>query len=95
MSYYAIKYFNEFFTGSRELKSHFISKVLEGIKRLSGYTKNPKIPVSSLDLKRAFQYLGGVEMNLTNSKLMMILVLSFMGFRRFSELPYRGKKNRA
>ena len=86
MSYYAIKYFNESFTGGRELRSHFITKVLEGVKRLSGYTENPKSPLSNSDLKRAFQYLGGVEMNLTNSKLMMILVLSFMGFLRFSEL---------
>ena len=78
MSYYAIKYFNEFFTGDRELGSH--------IKRLSGYTENPKSTRPSSDLKRAFQYLGGVEMNLTNSRLMMILVLSFMGFLRFSEL---------
>ena len=86
MSHYAIKYFNEYFTGRRELVSHSITKVLEGIKRLSGYTENPKSPLSSSDLKRAFQYLGGVEMNLTNSRLMMILVLSFMGFLRFSEL---------
>ena len=61
MSYYAIKYFNEFFTGGRELGSHFITKVLEGIKRLSGYTENPKSPLSSSDLQRAFQYLGVVE----------------------------------
>ena len=86
MSYYAIKYFNEFFTGGRELGSHFITKVLEGIKRLSGYTENSKSPLSSSDLKRAFQYLGGVEMNLTNSRLIMILVLFFMGFLRFSEV---------
>ena len=65
---------------------HFITKVLDEIKRLSSYTENPKSPLSSSDLKRAFQYLGGVEMNLTNSRLMMILVLSFMGFLRFSEV---------
>ena len=53
---------------------------------LSGYTKNSKSPPSNSDLQRAFQYLGGVEMNLTNSRLMMILVLSFMGFHRFREL---------
>ena len=52
MSYYAIKYFNEFFTGGRELGSHFITKVLEGIKRLSGYTENLKSPLSNSDLKR-------------------------------------------
>ena len=86
MSYYAIKYFNELFTGGRKLRSHFITKVLEGIKRLSGYTENPKSPLSNSDLKRAFQDLGGVEMSLTNSRLTMILVFSFMGFLRFSEL---------
>ena len=86
MSYYAIKCFNDFFTGGRELGSHFITKVLEGIKRLSGYTEKPKSRLSSSDLKRAFQYLGGVEMNLTNSRLMMILVLSFMSFLRFSQV---------
>ena len=86
MSYYAIKYFNDFFTGGRELGRHFITKVLEGIKRLSGYTENAKSPLSSSHLKRAFHYLGGVEMNLANSSLMMILVLSFMGFLRFGEL---------
>ena len=59
--YYVIKYFNEVFTGGRELGNHFITKVLEGIKRLSGYTENPKSSISSSDLKRAFQYLGGVE----------------------------------
>ena len=47
MSHYAIKYFNHFFTGGRKLKSHFITKVLEGIKRLSDYTENPKTPLSS------------------------------------------------
>ena len=54
----------------------------------NGYTENPKSPLSCSDLKRAFQYLGGVEMNLTNSRLMMILVLSFMGFLRFSEVSH-------
>ena len=49
--YYAIKYFNEYFTGPRELGSHFIAKVLEGTKQLSGYTENPKSPLfSSRDL---------------------------------------------
>ena len=86
MAYYAIKYFIELASGGRGLRSHFITMVLEGIKRLSGYTENPKSPLSSSDLKRAFQYLGGVEMNLTNSRFKMTLVLSFMGFLRFSEL---------
>ena len=87
MSHYdAIKYFNESFAGGRELGSHFVTKILEGIKRLSGYTENPKSLLSSSDLTRGFQYLGSVEMNLINSRLMMILVLSFMGFLRFSDL---------
>ena len=86
MSHYAVNYFHEFFTGGRELGSHFIAKVLEGIKWLSGYKKTPINSLSSSDLEWAFQYLGGVEMNLTNSRQMRILILSFMGFLRFSEL---------
>ena len=86
MWYYEIKYFHEFFTGGRELRSHFITKVLEEIKRLSGYTENSKSTLTGSDLKRAFQCLGGVEMNLTNSRLVVILVLSFTGFFRFSKL---------
>ena len=55
------------------------------MKRLSGYTENPKSPLSSKNLKRTLQYLGGVEMDLTSLRH-MILVLYFMGFLRFSEL---------
>ena len=56
------------------------------MKRLSGYTDNPKSSLSSSDMKNVFQYMGGVEMNLKNSRLMMILILSLMSFLRFSEL---------
>ena len=50
LSYYAVKFLNEFFTGGTELGSHFITNVLEEIKRLYGYTENSKIPLSSSDL---------------------------------------------
>ena len=60
--------------------------LLKGMKRLSGYTDNPKSSLSSSDMKNVFQYMGGVEMNLKNSRLMMILILSLMSFLRFSEL---------
>ena len=83
MSYYAINYFNEFFTGGRELGSHFITKVLEGIKRLSRYAENTKSPLSSSDLKRAFQYLGGVEMNLTNSRFSSVPLWVFLDLASF------------
>ena len=75
-----------FFTVGEELGSHFITKVLERIKKLSTNRENAKSTLSSSDLKRVFQYLGGVKMNLTNSRFMMILLLSFMGFLRFNEL---------
>ena len=87
MLHYTIQYFNEFFTGGfTELRSHFITNVLEEIKRLFVYTESPKSRLSSSDLKRAFQCLGGVEMNLTNSRPMMILALYVLGFLRFSEI---------
>ena len=40
MSHYAIKYFKEFFPRDKEIGSHFITKVLEVIKRISGVTVN-------------------------------------------------------
>ena len=43
-----------------------LERFLEGIKQLSDYTENPKCPISSSDLNRVFQYLGGVE--ITNSR---------------------------
>ena len=86
MPYYATEFLNGFFMEGRELRSHFITDILQEIKWQPVYTENLKSHFSSSDLKRAFQYLGGVELNLTNSRLMMILVLSFMGFLRFSEL---------
>ena len=43
--------------------------------------------------KRAFQYLGGVKINLTNSRLMTILVLSFVGFLTFSEVSNLKRRN--
>ena len=86
MPYYAVKCFNQLFTGGRELGSHSITKVVEDIKPLSGYIENHKSPLSSSDLKKAFQYLGGVQINLTNSRVLMIFVLSFLSFLRFREL---------
>ena len=78
---------NIFMNFLQEVESQeVITKVLEGIKRLSGYTENSKSTLTSSDLKRAFQSLGGVEMNLTNSRLMVILVLSFTGFFRSGKL---------
>ena len=55
MLHLAIKYFNDFFTGERYLSSHFITKVLEGIKQLSSYTENPK--TSSLQFKSEKSFL--------------------------------------
>ena len=71
---------------TRLFHCNFNDKLVKGMKRLFSCTGNPKSPLSSSDLKGAFQYLGGVEMNLTKSRLMMILVLSYMGFLRFNEL---------
>ena len=50
-------------------------KVLEGIKRLSGYTEYPKSPLFSPDLKKVYQNLVGIETNLTNSRFMTVLIL--------------------
>ena len=79
--------FKNFFARDKERGNHFIIKVLQEIKRLSRYTENRKRPLSSLDLKKTFQYLDGTEINLTDLRLMMVLTLLFMSFVRFSKLP--------
>ena len=56
MSYYAVNYRIEFFTEGRELGNNSITKVLERIKQLSGYTENPTSPLSSSDLTSGFQF---------------------------------------
>ena len=53
--------FNEFFITGKELWSHSITKILEGIKRIFSYTENPKSTLSSSDLKKAFQYQNYTE----------------------------------
>ena len=57
MYYYAIKYFNEFSTGGRELGSHFVTKVLEG------YPVTRKIPkvFSPIQIEKGFSIPGWYE----------------------------------
>ena len=43
MSYYTIRYFNEFFIGGRKLESHFIAKFLEGSNSCLVTQKIPKV----------------------------------------------------
>ena len=73
MWYYAIKYFNEFL---QVVENWEVISLLRFSRESNGYQVRRKI--------RAFQYLGGVEMNLTNSRFKMTLVFSFMGLLRFS-----------
>ena len=50
------------------------------------YTANQKTLITISNLKKAFQHLGGQKMSLINMRLMMMLLLSFVGFFRYSEL---------
>ena len=76
MSYYAIKYFNESLQRAENQ---------EVISSLRFQRESNGCPVTQ-KIRKFFHYLGDVEMNHTDSRLMMRLVLSFMGFLKFSKL---------
>lgn len=63
-----------------KIRNHSITKLLDGIKRLADFNENCKTPLSSSDLKRAFQKLGDITKNPDNLSLMTALVLLFMVF---------------
>ena len=73
----------------QDVGNYKVISLLRFWRESNSYLVTQKIPkvLSPFQIcKRAFQYLCGVEMNPTNPRLMMILVLSFMGFLRFGEL---------
>jgi len=85
MSFYAVKYFNKF-SENRKEDLFLAEKTLEGIKRVTQYTSESKSPIKSKHLKQIFILLGGMKINLFNLRTFLIMLLSFMGFLRFSEV---------
>ena len=59
---------------------------MEGIKRLTGYSVTKKAPITITHLYQLNNVLVGKKTELQNLRTMVICILSFMGFLRFSEV---------
>jgi len=85
-SLFAIKYFHSLSGLSDPFSSKLSNLIYEGIKRICSHQPKKKLPIKTKHLNTMFVTLGGLEMDLKNLRIMVISVLSFMGFMRFSEV---------
>ena len=86
VSYFAINYFH-LIVGYQNLCPTSLSyNVLEGIKRILAYSPTKKSPVTVSQLYEMYNYFGSKTISLSNLRTILICVLSFMGFLRFSEV---------
>ena len=85
-SIFAIKYFHRVIGYQDPCNGDLISYILEGIKRLSCHIPKKKTPITPQQLHTLYIQLGGLNMHLLNLRTILICVLSFMGFLRFSEV---------
>ena len=85
-SLFVIKYFHKIVVHHDPCNSELVNCVLEGIKRICCRTARKKKPFSPQLLNTLYKSLGKDNMNLINLRTMLLSVLSFMGFLRFSEV---------
>ena len=87
MSYFAINCFHSI-VGYQNLRptSHLPYNALEGIKRILAYSATRKSSVTVSQLYKMHNYFGSKPISLSNSRTILVCVLSFMGFLRCSEV---------
>ena len=83
---YAIKFFHKIIGFEEPCKTNLTTLILEGIKRICCHTTQKKDPITPEQLQKIYELLGGERMTLLNLRTLLISVLSFMGFLRFSEV---------
>ena len=86
MSYFAINHFHSIVGYQNPCPSSLSYNVLEGIKRILAYPPTKKSPVTVSQLCEMYNYFGSKTISLSNLRTILICVLSFMGFLRFSEV---------
>jgi len=85
-SLFAIKYYHSIEGLPDPFTSALSNLIYEGIKRICSHQAKKKLPIKIKHLKNMFNILGGNKMDLKNLRTMVISILSFMGFLRFSEV---------
>ena len=86
MSYFATNYFHSIVGYQNPCPTSPSYKVLEGIKRILAYFPTKKSPVTVSQLYEMYNYFGSKKISLSNLRTILICVLSFMCFLRFSEV---------
>ena len=86
MSYFAINYFHSIVGYQNPCPTSLPYNALEGIKRILAYSATKKSPVTVSQLYEMYNYFGTKTISLSNLRTILICVLSFMGFLRFSEV---------
>ena len=86
MSYFAINYFHSIVGYQNPCPTSLSYNVLEGIKRILAYSATKKSPVTVSQLYEMYNYFGTKTISLSKVRTILICVLSFIGFLRFSEV---------
>ena len=84
MSYFVINYFHSVVGYQNPCPTSLPYNVLEGIKIILAYSATTKSPVTVSQLYEMYNYFGSKIISLSNLRTILICVLSFMGFLRFS-----------
>ena len=82
MSYFVINYFHSIVGYQNPCPTSLPYNVLEGI--ILAYSATTKSPVTVAQLYEMYNYFGSKTISLSNLRTILICVLSFMGFLRFS-----------
>ena len=86
MSYFAINYFHSIVGYQNPCPTSLSYNVLEGIKRIIAYYTTKKSPVTVSHLYEMYNYFRTKTISLSNLQTILICVLSFTGFLRFSDI---------
>ena len=86
MSYFFINYFHLIVGYQNPCPTSLPYNVLEGIKRILACSAAKKSPVAVSQLYEMYNYFGTKTISLSSLRTILICVLSFMGFLRFSEV---------
>ena len=81
-----IKYFHKIVGHHDPCNSELVNYVLESIKRICCHTPKKKKSFTPQPLHTLYRSLGEDNTNLINLRTMLLCVLSFMGFLKFSEV---------
>ena len=85
-SFYAIKHFHKIACLDDPTSSDLCKNMLEAAKRTAKNVIKKKEPISSLHLHLIYDHIGGTSANLLQLRNFVIVLLSFAGFFRFSEV---------